>query len=70
MEWVRDELWRALDGYQGWPVDPRSLCSSCRGRVMELVLDPAAFDATRTEESRRFYPSFKRLLGRGGPHRG
>ncbi|MEK0431101.1 MAG: hypothetical protein RL139_905 [Gemmatimonadota bacterium] len=44
-EWVRDELWRALDGFKLWPVDRDRLCSRCVTRVGEIVLDPEEANA-------------------------
>lgn len=40
-EWVRDELWSALDGYKLRPTDPDRCCPACRTRAGSLTLDAA-----------------------------
>jgi hypothetical protein len=48
-DWLIEEYWGPMDGYQLWPVDRDHLCDSCRqlaGSTVESYWDPA--EATRS----------------------
>jgi hypothetical protein len=47
-DWLRNEIWRPLDGWKLWPVDAARLCVECSARANTIVDDYSAADKTRT----------------------
>jgi hypothetical protein len=49
-EWVRDNYWKALEGFKLWPVDMDHICDECMPRANTIVDDFDAADETRTSQ--------------------
>lgn len=47
--WVVEQVWRPLDGWKLWPVDPDRLCGGCSSKANTVVDDYHSSDKTRTK---------------------